>query len=139
MTEQAPEGRVEPGTERPAPDPDALRRTRWLALASATAAVFAVAVAPIGLGLGVVTLVLVILRRGDIKNAGLGSFGTAVPLAGAIFAVVVGSVLTVVMVLFGDEGAELNQCMAGANTRVAEQRCRDEFMDTVERRINGWW
>ncbi len=124
-----------PDRDRRPPDPDALRRARTLLFLSAIAAVSAVALAPLGLALGIVTLVLAYVRREDIRRARLGSLATAVPVAGGIFAIVVGGIFSLALVLFGSEMNQYRQCISGANTRMAEQRCQDELFDGLEDRL----
>jgi hypothetical protein len=102
---------------------------------SAIAAVSAVALAPLGFALGVVTLVLAYVRREDIRGARLGSLATAVPVAGGIFAVVVGGIFSFLLAVFGPEINEYRECNSGANTRMAEQRCQDELFDGLEERL----
>jgi hypothetical protein len=118
------------------PDLAALRRTRYLAMLSGIAAVLSVAFAPVGLALGVATLVVAYLRRGDARRARLGSLSAAIPVAGGVFAVVVGGILTVALVLIGDELRDYQQCVQGANTRVAEERCQNELIDALDGRFN---
>ena len=54
-----------------------------------------------------------------------------------MFALVVGGALTLVTLFLGDETGQLRECLSGANTRVAEQICQDEFMDSLRHRLTG--
>lgn len=114
-----------------APDPAVLRRIRWLAMLSAAAAVFAVGVPPLGVALGVATLVVAIRRRKEIGSIGLGALARSIPMAGGIFALVVGSVMSVVLLLWGDELLDYRDCERGALTELARDRCEREFMEAV--------
>jgi hypothetical protein len=58
-------------------------------------------------------------------------------VSGGVFALVVGGLLSLFSLLLGAETDQLRECLAGANTRVAEQGCQSEFMDAVQRRLTG--
>lgn len=118
-------------------DPDATRHARTLGLLAAIAAVMAIAVPPAGVVLGVVTLVLAARQRSRDRFARIGLSVKAVAVAGGVFALVVGGLLSLVSVLLGEETGQLRDCLAGANTRVAERICQDEFMDALQARLTG--
>jgi hypothetical protein len=90
-----------------------------------------------GVALGVVSLVLAVRRRPLARFARLRWSPRAVAAVGGVFALVVGGTLSLLSLVLGDETGQLRECMAGANTRVAEQICQDEFMDSLQRRLTG--
>lgn len=114
---------------------DTARQNRRLILAAVAAVVCALAMPPIGLALGIATLVVVAMRRR--RQAALSRAATTLAMTSGVFAVLVGGFLSAVLVLFGSQTAALRECLAGANTRVAEQVCQDEFTDAVRTRIFG--
>ena len=118
------------------PDPDAVRQGRTLGLLAAIATTMAVAVPPAGFIVGVVTLVLAMRHRRAVF-ARLRMSPRVLSVGAGVFAVVVGGALTVVALFLGDESGQLRECLAGANTRVAEQICQDEFMDSLRHRLTG--
>lgn len=119
------------------PVPDAVRQARTLGLLAAIAAVMAIAVPPAGVVLGILTLVLVLRQRPTARFARLGVSARAASLSGGVFALVVGGALSTVSIVLGDETGQLRECLAGANTRVAERICQDEFMESLQRRLTG--
>ena len=119
------------------PDPDTARQARTLGLLAAIAAVMAIVVPPAGVVLGVVTLVLAARRRSRDRFARIGLSVRAASVAGGVFALVVGGLLSLVSVLLGEETGQLRECLAGANTRVAERICQNEFMDALQSRLTG--
>lgn len=121
---------------RPA-DPGAVRRVQLLVAFSAAAAVSAVVLPLAGLGLGMATLLLAWVRRRDVALAGLGRFSRAVPIIGGVFAVFTGGLISLAMLVIGDEIDDYQGCRAGANTNTAQQRCQDEFIDTIEKRFGS--
>lgn len=118
------------------PDPDAVRQGRTLGLLAAIATTMAVAVPPAGFIVGVVTLVLTMRHRRAVF-ARLRMSPRVVSVGGGVFALVVGGALTFVALFLGDETGQLRECLTGANTRVAEQICQDEFMDSLRHRLIG--
>ena len=118
------------------PDPDAVRQGRTLGLLAAIASTMAVAVPPAGFMVGVVTLVLGLRQRRAVF-ARLRMSPRVVSVGGGVFALVVGGALTLVALFLSDETGQLRECRSGANTRVAEQICQDEFMDSLRHRLTG--
>ena len=118
------------------PDPDAVRQGRTLGLLAAIATAMAVAVPPAGFIVGVVTLVLAMRHRRAVF-ARLRISPRVVSVGGGVFALVVGGALTLVALFLGDGTGQLRECLSGANTRVAEQICQDEFMDTLRDQLTG--
>jgi len=97
------------------------------------AAILAIAVPPLGMAFGVGTLVVLALRRQ--RKITLPKPAVVLAMTAGIFAVLVGGFLSVVLLLLGSEMATLRECLAGANTRVAERVCQDEFADAVRDRV----
>lgn len=116
------------------PDPDAVRQGRTLGLLAAIATTMALAVPPAGFIVGVVTLVLAMRHRRAVF-ARLRMSPRVVSVGGGVFALVVGGALTLLALFLGDETGQLRECLSGANTRVAEQICQDEFMDSLRHRL----
>jgi hypothetical protein len=114
---------------------DSARQTRRLVFGAISAVVLAIAVPPIGLALGVGMLVVLAIRRR--RKASVPRPAAVLVIGAGVFAVLVGGVLSLVLALLGAETAALRECLAGANTRVAEQVCQDEFADAVRRRVVG--
>ena len=118
------------------PDPDAVRQGRTLGMLATIATTMAIAVPPAGLIVGIVTLVLAMRHRRAVF-ARLGVSPRVVSVGGGVFALVVGGALTLVTLFLGDATGQLRECLSGANTRVAEQICQDEFMDSLRHRLAG--
>jgi hypothetical protein len=112
---------------------ESIRQTRRLVLLAVCAAVLALALPPVGLGLGVLTLVALVVRHR--RKIGIPRPVAVLTITAATFAVLAGGLLSVVLVLFGTETSALRECLAGANTRVAEQVCQDEFTDSIRQRV----
>ncbi|MGH8773982.1 MAG: hypothetical protein ACRDWI_02045 [Jiangellaceae bacterium] len=117
------------------PGPDAARHARLLGMLGVLAVLLAVLVPLVGVVLGGVTVVIGARHRSPARFLRLPVRGMAMTTGG--IALVVGAALSLVSVLIGDELDQLRQCLAGANTRVAEQNCQDEFSDALERRLPG--
>jgi hypothetical protein len=113
------------------------RRVRLAAVLAAVAAVTAVTLPPVGVALGVGLLVVGARLRRDPGAREVGVAATWVPYVGGGFAVVVGLVMTALALFFTRELADLRECLAGANTRVAEANCQDEFRQRIEQRLPG--
>jgi hypothetical protein len=113
--------------------PDTARQTRSLVFLAISAAFFALAVPPIGLAAGIGTLVVLAVRQR--RNVSMPRRAVIVVMTTGVFAIVVGGFLSLVLALLGDETAAFRECLAGANTRVAQQVCQDEFADAVRSRI----
>lgn len=124
-----------PGEEAQPPGPAASRQARLVGLLAVLAVVTAVALPPVGVVLGAVTLVSAVRQRTGARFLRMPARGAS--MAGGLIALVVGGVLSVVSVVFGDELGRHGECLAGANTRVAEQNCHDEFRDAWQRRLPG--
>jgi hypothetical protein len=110
------------------------RRALWLALAGAAATVI---VPPLGVCLGVAA-VTVAMRS---ANRARGTGGRA---PGAVPAVVVGGfvtaaalVVTLLLVLFFDEIRDYRDCMAGAGTHTAQDKCRADLDRRLPDNISG--
>jgi hypothetical protein len=130
--------RVEqPHTPPRPPGRDALRKARTLGLVAVIAAVMAIAIPPAGVVLGIVTLVVAARNRSSAGGPQLSRQAMVLSVSGGVFAVVVGGLLSLYSLLLGAEAGQLRECLAGANTRVAEQTCQSEFMDAVRRRLTG--
>ena len=104
------------------------RRALWLALGGVFATVV---VPPLGLCLGVAAIV-VAMRAFSRAGASNGRAPGAIP------AVVVGGfvtaaslIVTVLLVVFFDEVRDYRDCLSGAGTHTAQDRCRDD----LERRL----
>jgi hypothetical protein len=137
VPDPAPSDRPDPYVvRRPDERADAVRQGRTLGLLAAIATAMAVAVPPAGFIVGVVTLVLAMRRRRAVF-ARLRMSPRVVSVGGGVFALVVGGALTLVALFLGDETGQLRECHSGANTRVAEQICQDEFMDSLRHRLTG--
>jgi hypothetical protein len=113
------------------------RRVRLAALLAAVAAVTAVTLPPVGVALGIGLLVVGVRIRRDPRAREIGVAATWVPYVGAVLAIVVGLVMTALALFLSRELADLRECLAGANTRVAEANCQDEFRQRVEERLPG--
>lgn len=116
-------------------DPAALKRIRQLAVLSAAAAVLAVPLAPIGLALGVLTIVLVVRHRRLIGRTSLGRVAVSIPLAGGIFALVIGALISTALLLASDELMALRDCAATANTHLAQDRCEATYGPPLSERL----
>jgi hypothetical protein len=131
-------GRVEqPRTPSRPPGGDAVRSARTLGLVAVIAAVMAIAIPPAGIVLGIVTLVVAARSRSSAGGPQLSRQAMVLSVSGGVFALVVGGLLSLFSLLLGAETGQLRECLAGANTRVAEQGCQSEFMDAVQRRLTG--
>ncbi|HSK26794.1 MAG TPA: hypothetical protein VK894_07785 [Jiangellales bacterium] len=113
------------------------RRVRGTALLAAVAAVSAVVLPPVGFALGIAVLVSGVRIRRDEAARHLGATVTVVPIVAGTFAVLVGAGLTALAVYLGSELTEWRDCMAGANTRIAEANCQDELRRVVEEKLPG--
>jgi hypothetical protein len=113
------------------------RRVRLAAVLAAVAAVTAVTLPPVGVALGVGLLVVGARLRRDPRARELGVAATSIPFVGGGFAIVFGLVMTALALFFSGELADLRECLAGANTRVAEANCQDEFRQRIEQRLPG--
>ena len=116
---------------------DAVRNTRALGLTAVIAAVMAIAIPPAGVVLGIATLVVAARHRASAGGPSLSRQAMVLSVSGGVFALVVGGLLSLFSLLLGTETGQLRECLAGANTRVAEQACQSEFMDAVQRRLTG--
>lgn len=123
----------------PRVDVDALRRVRRLILISALASITAAFVPPLGLALGVVAAVFVWRWWPALVTPGLTRLTSAVVVFGVAFAIVVGAIGTTVMAMFASEMADYASCNTGANTHLAQDRCRTEFDRAVGGVLPGWW
>jgi hypothetical protein len=113
------------------------RRVRLAALLAAVAAVTAVTLPPVGVALGIGLLVIGARIRRDPQAREIGVAATWVPYVGGVLAIVVGLAMTAMALFLSRELADLRECLAGANTRVAEANCQDEFRQRVEERLPG--
>ena len=113
--------------------PDAARHTRSLVFLAISAAFLALAVPPIGLAAGIGTLVVLGIRQRQKRTVPRRAFILA--MTTGVFAILVGGFLSLVLALLGAETAAFRECLAGANTRVAQQVCQDEFADAVRSRV----
>lgn len=109
-----------------------LRSTAWLA---AFALPLAIVLAPIGAFVGALALIRLARLRPAIERAGIKSAVLVFPVISSVAAVVVGVLLSVAVVVIREELTELNSCMSGANTRVAEENCQTRFTEQVEQRL----
>ncbi len=114
---------------------DSARQTRLLIFVAISAAILAIAVPPIGLAAGIGTLVVLVVRQR--RTASVPKPVAILAISAGVFAVLVGGLLSLVLALLGAETTALRECLAGANTRVAEQGCQDEFAEAVRRRVLG--
>ena len=126
-----------PSTSAGPPDRDTVRTARTLGLIAAIAAVMAIAIPPAGIVLGAATLVVAARHRTRAAGPRLGRQAMVMSVSGGVFAVVVGGLLSLFSLLLGEETEQLRECLAGANTRVAEQTCQSAFIDAVQRRLTG--
>jgi hypothetical protein len=113
------------------------RRVRLAAVLAAVAAVTAVTLPPVGVALGIGLLVVGARLRRDPRAREVGFAATWVPYVGGGFAIVVGLAMTALALFFTRELADLRECLAGANTRVAEANCQDDFRQRIEQRLPG--
>lgn len=113
--------------------PDSARQTRLLVFSAIGAAILAIAVPPVGMAFGVGTLVVLAVRRR--RKVTLPRPAVVLVMTAGVFAILVGGLLSLVLLLLGTETATLRECLAGANTRVAEQICQDAFADAVRDRL----
>ena len=113
--------------------PDAARQTRSLVFLAISAALLALAVPPIGLAAGIGTLVVLVVRQR--RNVTVPRRAFILTMTTGVFAILVGGFLSLVLALLGTETEAFRECLAGANTRVAQQVCQDEFADAVRGRI----
>jgi hypothetical protein len=134
---ERPRRAEQPHTPPRPPGPDAVRNTRTLGLVAVIAAVMAIAIPPAGIVLGIATLVVAARNRSSAGGPQLSRQAMALSVSGGVFALVVGGLLSLLSLLLGAETGQLRECLAGANTRVAEQACQSEFMDAVQRRLTG--
>jgi hypothetical protein len=116
-----------------APPPDSARQTRLLVFLAIGAAILAIAVPPVGMTIGVGTLVVLAVRRR--RKVTLPRPVVILVMTAGVFAVLVGGLLSLVLLLLGTETTTLRECLVGANTRVAEQICQDDFADAVRDRL----
>lgn len=112
---------------------DAVRQTRMLVFLALSAAILAIAVPPIGMVAGIGTLIALAARQRRHQKVPRRAFLLAVTTG--VFAILVGGFLSIVLALLGAETAAFRECLAGANTRQAQQVCQDEFADAVRARI----
>jgi hypothetical protein len=115
--------------------PEVAGQTRLLIFLAISAAVLAIAVPPVGMAFGVGTLVVLALRRR--RAMALPRPAIVLATTAGVFAVVVGGLLSLVLAVLGGEMADLRECLTGANTRVAERVCQDDFADAVQDRVFG--
>ena len=113
--------------------PDTSRQTRLLVFLAISAAFLAIAVPPVGLACGAGTLVVLGVRRR--RKLTLPRPAVVVAMTAGVFAVLVGGLLSLVLLLIGAEMATLRECLAGANTQVAEKVCQDDFADALQGRL----
>jgi hypothetical protein len=113
------------------------RRVRLAAVLAAVAAVTAVTLPPVGVALGIGLLIVGARLRRDPRAREVGVAATWIPYVGGGFAIVVGVVMTALAMFFSGELADLRECLAGANTRVAEANCQEEFRQRIEQRLPG--
>jgi hypothetical protein len=113
----------------------AVRRARAALFLAGSAVIMAIALPAAGLILGIAALVTAIRARGAPRLRWLGMTPSALAYVGAGLAIIVGGLLTAASLLIGDELAQLRECQAGANTRVAEERCQDEFNEAISSRF----
>jgi hypothetical protein len=115
--------------------PDSARQTRLLVFVAISAAIMAFAMPPMGLAVGIGTLVVLAVRRR--RNTAVPRTAAIVATTAGVFAVLVGGFLSLVLAMLGTEMAAFRECLAGANTREAQEVCQDEFADAVRRRVLG--
>jgi hypothetical protein len=123
--------------DRPAPEVDdptlSGRRVLVLGLMSVVLAALA---PPVGMLMGGWTLV--VLYRGRRRTRGSGTPAGASEIVGGVAAggaILLGAALTASLVLFWGELSDFGSCRAGANTRVAQDRCQAELEDAVLGRL----
>ena len=109
----------------------ALRAMRWTALLGAVAVTSAVLLPPLGIALGVLVIVRALLVRPQLARARIGVAAVVGPVISGVLAIVVGAVLTVTLALSWQELEAYRSCISGANTEIAEERCRAELQDSA--------
>lgn len=123
--------------ERPKIDKEAVSRVRRLILISALASITAIFLPPVGLALGVATAILTWRWWSALKTPGLTRMTTGVVVFGASFAIVIGSVGTVLAAMFATEISDYANCQTGANTHIAQDKCWTELTDAISDRLPG--
>jgi hypothetical protein len=122
----APGSPTEVAGPPPPPSPQDRARAVRLVILAVAALATAVLAPPVGAVLGVLTLTLAVrsrsLRTGTRLVAGV---------AGGI-AVLAGILVTASALLLRTEITEYSQCLQGANTRLAQQACRDALNEALE-------
>lgn len=124
-----PGGPAGPG--RPG-QPDRRATGTRLAILAVASLVTAVLFPPVGLALGILTIVAAV-RSGER----VGATGRLAAVAAASAALVVSVAVIAVGLLFATEIGQYSRCLQGANTRLAQQACQDEFSDAVLSRLGG--
>lgn len=127
-----------PPAPRPALDPDQvalLRRARRVTLLGALAAVAAVLLPPLGFIGGIVAIVLGARLVSPLRVKGVTLVGAVLPISSGAFALVVGGLLTALLVIAAPELRDFRDCMSGANTRLAEEACQEEFTQRISDRF----
>jgi hypothetical protein len=113
--------------------PDSARQTRLLVFVAVSAAIMAFAMPPMGLAVGIGTLVVLAVHRR--RKTMVPRPAAIVATTAGVFAVLVGGFFSLVLAMLGTEMAAFRECLAGANTRVAQEVCQDEFADVVRNRV----
>lgn len=113
----------------------AVRRARRTVLLSALAILAAVFLAPVGVLLGVLVVVRAVMLRAELRRARIGSAAVVIPVAGGIAAIIIGLTISILAIVFGEQILDYRDCMSGANTKIAQDRCYSDFRDAVDERL----
>ena len=58
-----------------------------------------------------------------------------IPVAGGIAAIIIGLTISILAIVFGEQILDYRECMSGANTKIAQDRCYSDFRDAVDERL----
>lgn len=105
---------------------------RWTALLGALAVTASLLLPPLGVALGILVVVRALLVRPVLRRARLSAAAVVGPVLSGVIAIAIGSLMTVVLALYWPELTDYRDCMAGANTTIAEEACTTQLGETAD-------
>lgn len=89
----------------------------------------------VGLALGLAGLVVGLMAWWGGRKAGIAVPGAFVGILVGVGALALSLVCGITAAVFWDEVNDASQCLSGANTQTAANRCMDQLYDRLEQRV----
>lgn len=109
-------------------------RSRVALILGVGAVIFCVPLPPLGIVMGVVAIVFGALARRIARPARVRAPGAVPGIVLGIVGTVIASLVAMVLLTFWDEWTQAQDCLEGANTRSAQQKCQDTLIKQVNER-----